>query len=320
MAKLLLCHPLFLSQSPAEQELKSPYFPLGLLYLAAYVRERRHQVAIFDGTFAEDESAFVEALAREQPDVVGISAVLPNRVMALKLAQIAHDYGAFVLLGGPDPTRDPHLYLSYPQVDVVAHHEGEETLVALLNLVEQGQCTPAALRAELGVAFRDDGQIVVNRPRPYLENLDELPPPARDLIDMDKYLDTWRENRGYASLTIATSRGCPYGCEWCQDSVNGPGLRQRSPESVAAEMKALKESYQIDRLRLVDDVDGLSREWLEEWAAAAEAQDAAIPFEALFDLERRDLPLLDIRDPLCKKRNVYFPTLNEHRHAPPVES
>jgi hypothetical protein len=63
-------------------------------------------------------------------------------------------------------------------------------------------------------------------------------------------------------------------------------------------MKALKEDYEIDRLRVVDDVDGLDREWLEGWAVAADEQDAVIPFEALNDLERQDVPMLDVRDTL----------------------
>jgi radical SAM superfamily enzyme YgiQ (UPF0313 family) len=99
-------------------------------------------------------------------------------------------------------------------------------------------------------------------------------------------------------LTISTARGCPYGCEWCRDAVHGADFRQRSPRSVAAEMKALKESYGFDRLRVVDDVDGISREWLEEWAQAAEEMGAALPFEALYDLQRQDIPLLDVRDSL----------------------
>ena len=60
----------------------------------------------------------------------------------------------------------------------------------------------------------------------------------------------------------------------------------------------LKETYQVDRLRVVDDVDGLSREWLESWAEAADAEEAVIPFEALYDLERKDIPMLDVRDTL----------------------
>ena len=86
--------------------------------------------------------------------------------------------------------------------------------------------------------------------------------------------------------------------EWCLESVHGNGFRQRSPENVAAEMKLLKERYQIDRLRVVDDVDGISRSWLETWAQSAESMDAVIPFEALNELERQDIPLLDVRDSL----------------------
>ncbi len=299
MAKLLLCHPLFLSKSPEEQASGSPYFPLGLLYLAAYVRERGHQVSVFDGTFQEDERAFVQALEREKPDIVGISAVAPVREMALHLGALAHDRGVTVVFGGPDPTRDPAAYLAYPQVDLVVHHEGEMTLVILLDLLDCGTFHPATIATEPGLAFRTEhGETIVNQPRPYLTNLDELPMPARDLIDMDRYLDSWRETNGYSSLTISTSRGCPYGCDWCHDAVHGAEFRQRSPESVAAEMKLLQETYDIDRLRLVDDVDGIERQWLEDWAAQVESAGVSLRFEALNDLERKDIPMLDVRDSL----------------------
>lgn len=299
MAKILLCNPLFLSQSPEEQALKSPYFPLGLLYLAAYLRERNHTVAIFDGTFEAGPPAFERVLQNESPEVVGISALLPTKTSALDLARLAHDLGATVVLGGPDPTGDPKAYLFQPQVDVVVHHEGEQTLARLLELFDNDNLTPAALSREPGVAYKDQhGQPVVNPPRPFIQNLDDLPLPARDLIDMERYLATWREQNGYASLSISTTRGCPYGCEWCREAVHGQQFRQRSPENVAAEIKILKETYQIDRLRVVDDVDGISQEWLEAWAKAAAAQDAVIPFEALHDLQRKEIPMLDVRDPL----------------------
>ena len=291
-------HPLFLSKSPAELASASPYFPLGLLYLAGYVRETGHDVAVFDGTFEADESSFAEALEREQPDAVGVSALLPTRAAALTLAQLAHDHGAAVLLGGPDPTATPEAYVSHPAVGVVVHHEGEQTVTALLELLDADELTSQALASQPGVAFLGDGGPVVNEPRPPIENLDALPLPARDLIDMQRYLDQWEEVNGYSSLTITTSRGCPYGCEWCQDAVHGSGFRQRSPESVAAEMKNLKETYDITRLRMIDDVDGLDRSWLEAWAAASEELDAVIPFEALDDLTRQDIPLLDVRDSL----------------------
>jgi len=58
------------------------------------------------------------------------------------------------------------------------------------------------------------------------------------------------------------------------------------------------DTYQIDRLRLVDDVDGLDAQWIADWAAIAEQQDAVLPFEALYQVERQDIPMLDIRDSL----------------------
>jgi radical SAM superfamily enzyme YgiQ (UPF0313 family) len=296
---LLLANPLFLSQSAAERELMSPYFPLGLLYLAAYVREQGYSVQVFDGTFAQDEGTFAAALEIHQPRVVGITAVLPNRATALNLARMAQAAGATVVLGGPDPTRFPETYLSEPAVDIVVHHEGEETLVELLDVLGKQDEHSPDLSQILGLAFRDvNDEIVVTPPRPYVTDLDSLPPPARDLIDTDKYLEVWRKENGYTSLSISVSRGCPYGCDWCQDAVHGLELRLRSPGNVAAEMKALKESFQIDRLRVVDDVDGLDQEWLQAWAEAATAQNAIIPFEALYDLERQDIPLLDVRDTL----------------------
>ena len=299
MAKLLLVHPLFLAHSPDEQAAGSPYFPLGLLYLAAYVREKGHDVAVFDGTFSPGPAAFVDRLAVEKPDVVGISALQPTRSMALQLAALAKQAGCSVIFGGPDPTREPLKYAANPAVDVVVHHEGEQTIERLLALHKGDGWAVAQLRDEAGIAFIDDvGEPVLNQPRPPIENLDSLPLPARDLIDVEQYLDTWRETNGYSSLTITATRGCPYGCEWCQDAVHGNGFRQRSPESVAAEVKMLKQSFAIDRLRVIDDVDGLDREWIEAWAQAAAAEDAVIPFEALYDLERQDLPMLDVRDSL----------------------
>ncbi len=241
MAKILFAHPLFLTKNAAESASSSPYFPLGLMYLAAYNRQRGHEVAIFDGTFEKNESAFAEALNLHAPEVVGISAVLPTRNDALMLARMAGEYGATVIVGGPDATASPSAYLTDPSVDVVVHHEGEQTVAALLDLCDAGRLDVSALGSEPGVAYRKNGKMEINQPRPPIENLDELPMPARDLIDMDRYLAVWEEESGYSSMTIVTSRGCPYNCDWCRDAVHGTGFRQRSPENVAAEVKMINE-------------------------------------------------------------------------------
>ncbi|MBE9523633.1 MAG: cobalamin-dependent protein [Chloroflexi bacterium] len=295
---VLLVNPVFLSQNKAEQALMNPYFPLGLLYLAAFIREKGFRVEIFDATFQEGANEFEDAISQFSPRVVGVSAVKPNREMALELANIAHASGALTILGGPDPTHKPELYVNSPDIDIVVHHEGELTLVALLQFLLTENSKQNLCDID-GIAFLDqNNNLVVTPRRSYILNLDDLPLPARDLIDLDKYLKIWKEHNGYSSLTISVARGCPYGCDWCRDSVHGTGYRQRSPESVAAEVKTLMEIYQIDRLRVIDDVDGIDQAWFASWAEAAKAEDAVIPFEALNDLQREDIPMLDTRDAL----------------------
>lgn len=294
----MLVHPLFLAQDTTEQAQASPYFPLGLLYLASYVRDNGHTVSVFDGTFETDESSFAEKLQAERPDIVGISALITSRETALRLADVASAEGATVVMGGPDPTTNPALYLAPASVDLVVHHEGEQTIARLLDLHDKEQLDLATLGDEPGIAYRLDGQIQINQPRPPIENLDSLPLPARDLIDMDRYLHQWNEESGYTSITVATSRGCPYGCDWCADAVHGRGYRQRSPESVAAELRHLKSEFGVDSIRLIDDVDGLDESWVQDWADAAMAQDAVVPFEPLNTIRRNDLPMLEVRDSL----------------------
>ena len=295
----LLVNPVFLSQNEAERDLMSPYIPLGLLYLGAFLRERGYQVEIFDGTFQEGDRDFIAALEKYSPKTVGITALKPNAEKVLQLAAIAKQHAAFVIVGGPDPTYSPEFYLRDSSIDLVIHHEGELTLAEVLESL-QGLDQPVNSFGDMpGIAYRgQSGEMVVNPRRDYLLNLDQLPTPARDMVDIDKYLQVWREQNGYASLSISVSRGCPYGCKWCAEAVHGQDFRIRSVENVVAEVKSLMDTYHIDRLRLVDDVDGIDAQWIADWAAAAEQEDAVLPFEALYEVERQDIPMLDIRDSL----------------------
>jgi radical SAM superfamily enzyme YgiQ (UPF0313 family) len=295
---ILLVNPVFLSENETERELMSPYFPLGLLYLGAFLREHGFEVEIFDGTFLAGDQDFVKSLEHHNPKTVGITAIKPNGEKVLKLAEIAKKSGAYVIIGGPDPTYIPGYYLENHSVDLVVHHEGELTLLEVLQTLKDERPAPA-LSGMPGIAYRDEsGNVQVNPRRDYLLNLDDLPHPARDMVDMDRYLQVWREQNGYASLSISVSRGCPYGCEWCAEAVHGQDFRIRSVESVVAEVKSLMQRYDLDRLRLVDDVDGIEEVWITDWADAARDEQAVVPFEALYEVERLDVPMLDIRDSL----------------------
>lgn len=289
-------HPVFLVHDETERLANSPYFPLGLLYLASYARDHGHEVSVFDATFAAGHDDFVAHLTEHQPDIVGISALVTSRDAALALAEIARTSETIVVLGGPDPTTNPAPYLAHEAVDLVVHHEGEQTIVALLDRIDAGTFTPDALADELGIAFRRDGRTHINQPRPPIEDLDELPTPARDLIDMEKYLNVWETGRGYTSVTVSATRGCPFGCEWCEDAVHGTDFRQRSPESIAAEVNEIVERYQPESIRLVDDITGIDPSWFDAWSSEADRLKTDVSFEPLDRVAIDNLPLLEVRD------------------------
>ncbi len=129
-------------------------------------------------------------------------------------------------------------------------------------------------------------------PRPLRRDLDQIPFPARDLLDLEAYRRAWTSRHGYWSLSVITTRGCPYSCAWCQKGVFGKSFRARSPESVALEIRQIKERYQPDQLRIVDDVTGINRRWVKAWRDALIEQDAVIPFECLSRVDLIDRELL----------------------------
>ena len=136
---IMLVNPLFIGKDPVEGKLMTPYFPLGLLYLAAALRENDYNVAMFDGTFEPDYDSFEQAMIRCRPKIVGLTALITTRNNALKLAEIAKRHGAYVIFGGPDPTGKPEAYLRHKDaqasrvVDMVVWDEGEITLVELMD-------------------------------------------------------------------------------------------------------------------------------------------------------------------------------------------
>jgi anaerobic magnesium-protoporphyrin IX monomethyl ester cyclase len=293
---ILLVNPLYLSRDPVEQRLMTPYFPLGLLYLAATLRDAGYSVAVYDGTFQSNFSDFSRALDEHRPAVVGFGVLSTVRPNALELASLAHGRGMIVLMGGADPTARPASYLlpqrsGQPPVDFVVVGEGEETIVELMPLL-LGKPGALPLERIRGLAYRSEaGEVVYTAARPLRRSIDEIPFPARDLIDIEAHRRAWRTAHGFFSLSIIASRGCPYECAWCQKGVFGRSYRPRAAESVAEEMRQIKGLYHPDQLRIVDDVTGIERRWVKRWRDALVEKDAVTPFECLsrVDLIDRDV-------------------------------
>ncbi len=131
----------------------------------------------------------------------------------------------------------------------------------------------------------------ISLPRVLLRtDLDMLPLPAWDLVDIDQYRRAWNSAHGYFSLNMVSSRGCPYRCNWCAKPIYGNSYHVRSPYSVASELRRLKESFQPDHIWFADDIFALSPPWTLEFADAVESLNAQVPFkmQSRCDLMTRD--------------------------------
>jgi anaerobic magnesium-protoporphyrin IX monomethyl ester cyclase len=152
--------------------------------------------------------------------------------------------------------------------------EGEETLVELLSQLSVGN----EVKEMIGLATRHSSPVTR---RPDISNLDSLPFPAWDLVEVEKYRAIWSHRHGYFSMNMVTTRGCPFHCNWCAKPIWGQRYHSRSPENVAAEMKWLKDTYHPDHIWFADDILGLKPGWLARFANAVHAQGSRLPFKCL---------------------------------------
>ena len=274
---ILLTHANHLYFDAKQVRKMEPYPPLQTLIGAALLRRNGHEVAFFDATFDCD---FEAALARHKPDLVVVCedhfnfltkmCLLKNREFAFSIARTAK---APALVASSDAADHVAEYLN-AGFDGVILGEVEGTLAALAS----------AGRPEWhgipGLAVKDAaGCVCYPVPREPMRNLDLLPPPAWDLVDVDRYREAWISSHGYFSLNMASSRGCPYRCNWCAKPVYGNTYHFRSPELVAEEMLHLKTNHRPDRIWFADDIFGLSAQWTRRFADAVELLDAQVPFK-----------------------------------------
>lgn len=236
-----------------------PVTPLGLLYLAAAVRAEfgdRRPVEVLDLGLCEEPLDELDVLLHERPPaVVGISALsCEARLLEVVAARIREALGAEVpiVAGGPHATVAREGLVRDAGVDFAVYGEGEHTLLELLRALETGD----PLDDIGGLCWSRDGEPTANGPRDFNEDLDDLPLPAWDLLDLDAYagLPNWNGIlKGTRYATIATSRGCPYRCKYCHNYF-GKAVRARTPENVLAEMEALVRDHGVDEIHIVDDV------------------------------------------------------------------
>jgi anaerobic magnesium-protoporphyrin IX monomethyl ester cyclase len=291
MTDLLLTHGYFLAEDPKELQIRRPYVPLGILYICSHLRTKGFTVDVFDSTFSSTGD-LVAYLQTETPSILGIYANLMTRKKVIELLSVAHAAGWKTVLGGPEPGAYVDEYLD-SGADVVVIGEGEETLEELLPALRSG--SSAALRTVRGIAFRDEtGLVYRTSERSQIADLDAQPWPARDTVDIQRYLKTWRDAHGKSSLSFITARGCPYRCRWCSHQVFGMTHRRRNPIRVVDEVEWLVSQYQPDMVWIADDVFTIHHGWLRKYAAEMKTRSLRIPFECISRADRLNQESTDL--------------------------
>ena len=247
MARLLLIQPNYrLVYSYAGSEAATPiYPPLGLAYIAAVVREAGHDVKIIEANAHNlTHDQIKQEILDFNADFIALSASSSLMNEVDKLCDLCPE-NVTKILGGIHASSVPDDVLTnHPKIDLLVRREGEETIVEILKKKPYEEID--------GISYRRDGEIIHNKDSKFIEDLDSLPLPARDLLPMDKYFSF--EARYSPIDYIVSGRGCPYRCSFCADFItSGRKLRARSAESIVKEIQHLVDAYRTQEIDFQDD-------------------------------------------------------------------
>src|SRR5277367_1077198 len=292
MAELLLAHGYFLYEDPKELQIMKPYAPLGILYLCSHLRGKGFDVDVFDTTFSSREALF-QHLRSEKPSVLGIYANLMTRKNVVETLKVAREAGWKTIVGGPEPGAYAFEYLQ-AGAQYVVFGEGELTMQDLLEAFRAGASDSCASIIP-GIAYLDaTGNMHETAQRDQIANLDNQPWPARQAIDVSRYVKTWRDAHGKGSINFITARGCPYKCRWCSHQVFGQTHRRRTPRLVVDEVEWLLQTYSPDMVWISDDVFTINHQWIRDYANEMRRRSLRIPFECISRADRLNPEMLDL--------------------------
>lgn len=205
---------------------------LSIPCVGAALEEAGAEVQVLDFLVTKNSRENIEKKLRQfKPDIVGVTSVTLNYPAARQILETCKEIDSklVTIIGGPHVTFSVEETLhESPFIDVVVRREGEETAVELMEAIEKG----SDLSKVKGIAFRKDSEIVITEERPFIQNLDRLPFPARHLLPLSRYLAL------QSACGVMTSRGCPFGCSFCVGHrMVGKKVRFRDPKLVVDEIE-----------------------------------------------------------------------------------
>ncbi|MFH1575549.1 MAG: radical SAM protein [Candidatus Nealsonbacteria bacterium] len=246
--KILLINP--------PSEFKTPVLPLGLASIASYLKNKNGNLDIMVIDAWAEELTYKEIENRAfqtQADIVGIYMVSPRYEKTKSAIEACRKAlpESVIIAGGPHPSAVPSETLNdIPQLDICAIGEGEITMDELVNALQN----KSDLSGISGLAYRDqNGKTVFTKPRDFIENLDILPFPARELFPLEKYKTHPPYGKKNPYFTMVTSRGCPFHCAYCSKDVFKNRYRSRSPKNVCDEIEELISKYGAQEIQFYDD-------------------------------------------------------------------
>lgn len=283
---IVFVNPYFLGQEKTAWRDLDVYPPMGIMYLASTLKQAGFKVRVIDGTFTSLERVF-DAIQTCSTRFIGISANIITRNRAIAVLEYACDLGIPVLVGGPDPSTVPELYLE-SGAEAVFMGEGETAIIDYLTpRLSQGQPILSSID---GVRTKADSG--PDTRQPLIADLSTLPKPDYSIIDIDQYLTFSRRHKGFSMMPVLSARGCPFPCSWCAKPVFGANYRAREPVEFVDEIDSIVTLHAPDRFRILDDVFTLDRERTLAICTEIQRRKLSVQFECLSRIDCLDPGML----------------------------
>lgn len=244
-------------------EQASSYPPIGLAYIAAVLKQNGIDVNIIDAkSLRLSYNEVSEIIAKESPDLVGVSVFTTQLRSALTLCQEVKKASPAtkIVLGGPHINPLHEEVIKEEFVDFCVRGEGESTMLELVDAISNG----VDLKTVRGITLKEGDEIVVTPDRPFIKDLDSLPFPARELLPNHLYKGAIGLKEGSFTLVTAT-RGCPFRCHFCSSPQFWSIHRRRSVANVLDELEHVCLTYKVDLVRFTDEAIVANKKWITEF-------------------------------------------------------
>ena len=238
-------------------------FPQGLMHLAAVLCQEGYEVLIIDEVLEKDPYEKLLDALKTNPIAVGISSTTGSQINhGIKFAEIVRKNSKVpIVWGGAHPTILPEQTLKDDLVDIIVVGEGEYSFLELVKALENGD----SIDGIKGICYKDGNGVHIN-PAPEEVDIDSIPELPYALVDMEAYITGIKKRNISRGFEILTSRGCPYSCYFCHNSIKKARWRYKNLGKLISEIEYLRKKYNIDGIAIQDENSFYSKKRIVEFS------------------------------------------------------